>query len=35
MNIDFVIYLDRFMDQYREEGAEINPIILELTKKKN
>ena len=35
MTFDFVIYLDRYMDKNKEEVKVMNPVILELRKRKN
>ena len=35
MSFDFVIYLDRYMDKNKEEEKVMNPIIIDLRKRKN
>ncbi len=35
MSFDFVIYLDRYMEKNKEEAKDMNPIIIELRKRKN
>lgn len=35
MSFDFVIYLDRYMEKNKEEAKVMNPIIIELRKRKN
>ena len=35
MSFDFVIYLDRYMDKNKEEEKVMNPIIIDLRRRKN